>query len=205
MSPRRFLSAAAQQFASLVRHTLVGLERKRRSQLIAVVAVSVVCAAIVAEATVSARHSRQSWSVDVPVLVATTDIDKGDVLTPLNSHMQNMPRAVIPADALTSRPHRATTRVALQANTLLSGSVIVPAREAVTVPDGWRVVALPGDTFPPDLVPGDRVDIVVGTSVVAVDCVVLNTEPLSVAVPPDAVPAVAAGARLDDISVVARP
>lgn len=139
------------------------------------------------------------------VLVAVTDIDKGEEVTVLNSRLQRYPRAITPDDALTSRPDRVTTRVALRANTLLAASLVVPARESVAVPTGWRVVALPRDVSTPDLAPGDRVDLVVGASVVAVDCIVLDTDPLSVAVPPDAVPAVATGARLAEISVVASP
>ena len=205
MSPRRFLFTAAHQFAALRRRALISLERERRSQLLVVVVVSIVCAAAITEATVSARRTRESWSHSVPVLVATTDIDKGDLLTNMNSRLQKMPLAVIPADALMSLPAHSTTRVALRANSLLAQSLLVPSREAVAVPSGWRVVALPGDIVPPDLTPGDRVDIVIGSSVAAIDCIVLDTDPLSVAVPPEAVPAVATGARVGDVSVVARP
>ncbi len=169
------------------------------------VAVSITCAITVTEAVVSTHRTRRAWSADVPVLVAAADIDKGEELTLANSRVRRMPRALVPSDVVSSLPADSTSRVSLRANTLLTLSVLVPDAESVAVPTGWRVVALPDDIVPPDLTPGDRVDIVIGTSVAAIDCIVLGITPLAVAVPPDAVPAVAAGARLGDISVVARP
>ena len=202
MSLRRLLASSAHRFSSLTRTAVTSLEHERRSQLVAVVVVSLVCAATVSEAVVTARRARTAWTTDVAVVVAKTDIDKGDTVTALNAELRTLPQAVIPSDALTALPEGSTARVSLRANTLLAGSNLVPASESVDVPAGWRVVALPDDVSVPELAPGDRVDVVVGDSIEAVDAIAVSARPLSVAVPTGVVARIATASRLGVVAVV---
>ena len=55
----------------------------------------------------------------------------------------------------------------------------------------------------PVVQPGDAIDLIVGSTVVATNSVVVSASPLTVAVPADVVPAITRGARVGDVSVAA--
>lgn len=169
------------------------------------VALSVVCAMLAVDAVTAVRREKAAWTRDVSVVVLAGDVGKGEVISASNTSTVRLPRALTPADALTSLPAGLTARVAMRAHTLLAISLVVPPADAVEIPHGWRVIALPRDLALPVVDPGDRVDIVVGDTVVAVEAVMVSTDPFSVAVPADVVARVAAAARLGEATVVALP
>ena len=202
MRPRRFFAAASQQASLLASRIVTRLERERRWQLVLVLSVSVVCAALVVDAVVAVRGEKAAWTRDTSVLVLTRDVKKGDALTALNTRTQRIPGALAPADALADISAHITARVSMRANTPLSLSLIVLPADAVTVPAGWRVIALPPDLALPVVDPGDTVDVVVGDAVVAEGAVVVSLEPFSVAVPVGVIARVAAAARVGEVTVV---
>lgn len=74
-------------------------------------------------------------------------------------------------------------------------------------PDDWRVVALPRDMVAPDVDPGDLVDLVSQSVLVAGRAIVTSsateTHGVNVAVAPESAPLVATAAQSGDISLVA--
>ena len=204
-SPKQFLIAARRQSQDLIQRLVFRVERERRAQLIAVIALVIVCTSVFAESVTKARRERQQWSSNVSVVVLTTDIPANGTLTSANTKIISLPRALITTDALTSLSPHTRTRIALTANTPLSKSLVIPTSESITVPDGWRVIALPQDISAPPVTIGDKVDLIVGNSVVATDCILYSTSPYAVAVPLDVATSIAAAARLGELSIAIYP
>lgn len=203
-SPKQFLFAAHRQWRDLVQRCVFRLERERRAQMIAVVALVVVCTSVFAESVTTARSEQQRWSSNISVVVLTADLPANGVLTADNTKQISLPRALLTEDALTALPSQSRTRIALTANTPLSKSLVIPSSESITIPDGWRVIALPQDITTPHLVPGDAVDVVIGESVVATACLVISLKPLSLALPATVIPAVTAASRVGEVFIAAQ-
>ena len=72
------------------------------------------------------------------------------------------------------------------------------------IPEGWRIIALPQDITTPHLLPGDAVDVVIGESVVATDCLVISLKPVSLALPATVIPAVTAASRVGEVFIAAQ-
>lgn len=203
-SLKTFLVSAAQQWRQLLHWCVSQLERERRSQIVVALLVSVVCAGVFAESVVTTRTQRNKWSTNASVVVATTDIAANELLTADNTQLVTLPLALIAADALREVPPHTRTRIALTANTPLTESLVVPSSESLAIPSGWRVIALPSDITTPALLPGDRVDIVIGTSVASPDCMVVSLSPLTIALPADVIPTVTAASRVGEVFIAAR-
>lgn len=200
---KQFFVSAGQQFSSLVHRIISLLERERRAQVATIVVISVLTAGIVAESVVTTRRERNSWSTSASVFVVTAPVRAGDELTADNTTTVALPEAFIAADALRTLTPNTRSRIALAANTPLTRSLTIPSSDAVVIPDGWRVIALPADVAAPVVQPGDLIDLIVGATVVAANSVVVSVSPLTVAIPADVVPAIASGARVGDVSVAA--
>lgn len=203
-SPKQFLIAARRQWRDLANSWMFRLQRERRVQTIAVVILAVSCTSVVAESIVTTRTQRDQWTSEVSVVVLTADVPANGTLTSTNTKLISLPRALIATDAMTSLPPHTRTRVALATNTPLSRSLVIPSSESITIPDGWRVIALPSDISTPALRPGDHVDVIIGETVVTADCVVISLKPLSVALPADVVPSVTAASRIGEVFIAAQ-
>lgn len=91
------------------------------------------------------------------------------------------------------------------------GTSVCPApsfdRDRAMVPAGWRIVALPRDLITPDVAPGDVVDVVSQSVVIAAQAVIVtpptDTTGATVSVAPADAATVATAAQNGDISVVA--
>lgn len=204
-SPQQFFVAASRQWKDLMHRWVFRLQRERRVQTIAVLLLVVTCTSVFAESVTKAHSERQRWSSNISVVVLTADIPANETLTSANTKLISLPRALIASDALTSLPPHTRTRLALTANTPLSASLVIPASESIDVPQGWRVIALPQDISAPPVTIGDKVDLIVGNTVVASDCILYSTSPYAVAVPLDVASSVAAAARLGEISIAFYP
>ena len=204
-SPKQFLIAARRQWRDLANSWMFRLQRERRVQTIAVVILAVSCTSVVAESIVTTRTQRDQWTSNVSVVVLTANVPANGTLTSANTKLISLPRALIATDALTSLPPHTRTRVALATNTPLSTSLVIPSSESITIPDGWRVIALPQDVSAPPVAIGDKVDLIVGNDVVASDCILYSTSPFAVAVPLGVASAVATAARLGEISIAIYP
>ena len=82
-----------------------------------------------------------------------------------------------------------------------------PVRLHPVIPEEWRVVALPRDVISPNVEPGDTVDVVSQSHVIAGGALVVSSptesDGASVAVPSDTAATVATAAQNGDISMVA--
>ena len=200
---KQFFATAGQQFSTLVHRIISLLERERRAQVVTIVVISVLTAGFVAESVAATRRERNSWSTSATVLVVTAPVRAGDELTADNTTTVALPEALIAVDALRTLTPNTRSRIALAANTPLTRSLTIPSSDAVVIPDGWRVIALPAEVAAPVVQPGDLIDLIVGATVVAANSVVVSVSPLTVAIPADAVPTIASGARVGDVSVAA--
>lgn len=203
-SPKQFLIAARRQWRDLANSWMFRLQRERRVQTIAVVILAVSCTSVVAESIVTTRTQRDQWTSEVSVVVLTADVPANGTLTSTNTKLISLPRALIATDAMTSLPPHTRTRIALTANTPLTQSLLIPESESIDIPNGWRVIALPQDVATPKLTPGDRVDVIIGKSVVSRECIVVSLSPLSLALPAAAVPSVTAASPLGEVFIAAQ-
>ena len=203
-STKQFFSTAARQWRDLVGRIISALERKRKVQIVVAIAISIVCASVVAESISTARSQRTKWSSNVSVVVLTKNVTANERLTSDNTKIVTLPEAVVASDALTALPARATTRVALTANTPLSQSLLVPTSESIDIPSGWRIIALPPDIVTPPLSTGDTVDVITGNTVIAQGSVVTSVKPLALALPAEALPAFTAASRVGDVFIAAQ-
>ena len=198
-----FLRAAASQFTSLVNITISALQVKRRAQLVAVVLFAFVIAIVLTSAVQSARSHQQRWASHRTILVASAHIAAGDEFTDENTKRIDLPLAVLPVDAVAKMQPGDTARIALQPQTAVTTSMVVPANDSVQIPEGWRIVALPNDLPAPPLHLRDAVDVVAGESVIAAGVVVASLSPLTIAVPAEVAPTVASVVHMGEASLVA--
>lgn len=197
-----FLRAAAQQFSTLMQRIVSALQVKRSAQLVAVVALSLITALLVTHALRSATMHQKRWASHRTILVVTSAMQEGDAFTAQNTRRLDLPLAITPNDALENFAAGDTARFALQPNTALTAAMVSSARETVTVPDGWRIVALPTDMPSPPLQLRDSVDVVAGQAVIAAGVIVVSLQPLTIAVPAQVAATVASVAQLGEASLI---
>jgi hypothetical protein len=110
-----------------------------------------------------AGAARDRWGDTRPVVVASRDLEPGDVLHGGATEVRDLPAAVLGDAVLTEAPEGAVVR-----HPILAGEPVVTARlapaglvgAAALVPPGERAVAVPTGPAPtPPLVVGDRVDV----------------------------------------------
>ena len=185
---------------SLGARAITRLERRRGGQIAVVLVISVGVGAFTAHLVRSAQVSRQRWATDVPVLLAAETIAADDAIDEDEVNPAVLPLALVARDALSVLPTGARLAVDVEAGTVITDSLLV--KDAVVVPESWRTVALPDDVDAPPLAVGQVVDIVAHGAVLAEGALVATLSPITVAVDPGAAPAVAAAARLGEVSLV---
>jgi SAF domain len=111
----------------------------------------------------AAGAARDRWGDTRPVVVATRDLEPGEVLEGTDTEIRDLPTAVLGDAVLAEAPAGAVVR-----HPIVAGEPVVAARLAPTglvgtaalVPEGERAVAVPTGPAPtPPLVVGDRVDV----------------------------------------------
>ena len=197
-----FLRTAVQQFSAIVHLTISALQVKRTAQLVSVLLLSFLSAALITHAVRTASTHQKKWSSHRTVLVVTSAIEKGDVITSRNTRRLDIPLAVTPNDALEKITSGDTARLALQPNTPVTASMVTSAKETVNIPNGWRIVALPDNMPSPPLQLSDAVDVVAGEAVIAAGVLVVSLQPLTVAVPADVAASVASVAQMGEASLI---
>ena len=173
----------------------------RRAQTVVAATISLVAGLTVARGLAAAESAADSWAGDVPAFAVKDHIESGDEITLDDLVEVRLPPALVPDGALTEVAPGTRARLSLTARTILVATMV---DDAVTYPDDWRVVAFaPGAATLP-VSPGDDVDIVAGTDVLVEGAVVASLSPLTIAVPGDLAPVVAAAVRLGEVSLVGR-
>ena len=200
-----FIRAARQQLLHIVDAITTLLLRERRIQLISVIVVSIASGALAYSVNSSAASARERWASRYAVLVTTTNISRGDVLTTSNTRVVQLPAATIADDALTSIPRGARARLTVAPNTPLTHSLIDNQDSTFSIPDGWRGVALPSDAIAPMVSVGDQVDVISHNDVISQNALVVelsDTRGITIAVPAADAPVVASAAQSGDVSLV---
>jgi hypothetical protein len=197
-----FLRAASQQFSALLHGTITALQVKRTAQLVAVLGLSLFCAALITHAVRSASMHQKRWASQRSILVVTSSIGEGDEFTSQNTRRLDIPVAVTPDDAVERITPGATARFALQPNTAVTAAMVLSAQETVAIPSGWRIVALPADMPSPPLQLRDSVDVVAGEAVIAAGVIVASLKPMTIAVPADVAASVASVTQMGEASLI---
>jgi len=185
----------------LIERLITRLERRRGTQLVAVLTVSIGIGAFTAHLVGSARAAREQWATEIPALLAVRsigadeEIDAGAVISvaALSS--------LTTEDALSALPSGARLAVDVAPRTVITDGLL--AKDVAVVPEGWRTVAIPDDVVAPPLSVGQSVDVVANGLSLAEGAVVASLDPLTVAVDPGAAAVVAAASRTGDVSLVA--
>ena len=173
----------------------------RRAQTLVAATISLVVGITVARGLAVADTAADSWTGEVAAFAVKDRIESGDEITVDDLVEVRLPPALVPVDTVTELAPRMRARIPLTARTLLVATMV---DDQVTYPDDWRVVAFaPGAATLP-VSPGDGVDIVAGTDVLVEGAVVASVSPLTIAVPGNRAPTVAAAVRLGDVSLVGR-
>ena len=197
-----FLRAASQQFSALLHGTITALQVKRTTQLVAVLGLSLFCAALITHAVRSASIHQKRWASQRSILVVTSSIGEGDEFTSQNTRLRDIPVAVTPDDAVERISAGDTARFALQPNTAVTAAMVLSAQETVAIPSGWRIVALPADMPSPPLQLRDSVDVVAGEAVIAAGVIVASLNPMTIAVPADVAASVASVTQMGEASLI---
>jgi Flp pilus assembly protein CpaB len=172
-------------------------------------AVAAGTATIVQRATADAAETRHRWGDTRPTLVTIRAIRTGETLGPTNAVVRDVPLALRPdsaLDALPDEPGRAVTVP------LAAGEVLTAARlgrggrseVAGLLPEGTRGIALAVPEGLP-LQPGDAVDLIGPTGVVASGATVVRVAEQTAVVAVSAADAVAVAAAGIDAVVVLAP
>lgn len=198
--PRIRNSESIRRARSLASRAITRLEQRRSSQMVVVLAISVCVGAFTTHLVRSAQTSRERWTTEVPVLLATRTIEADDPVDDDAVKATLLPRALTADDALSMLPTGARLAVDVAPGTVITDSLLV--KDAVVVPESWRMVALPDDVGAPPLAVGQVVDVVAHGAVLAEGALVATLSPITVAVDPETAPAVAAASRLGEVSLV---
>ena len=144
---------------------LLALRRRPRYRRVLVAGLAATCGALVAGVVQRAEHAAAAWGERVPVLVATRDLDAGDLLDERNTRVVHHPALLVPDGALAERPDRRRVADDVFAGEVLHQARLAPAgRSAVAarLPAGTVAVAVPVEPgLAPPLTVGDRVDVLV--------------------------------------------
>lgn len=175
--------------------------RVHRAQTIAAIATALVVVAVVTATLNDTRHARSMWTGEVRALSVRHDVPRGKVLTADDIVEVLLPPALVPESALSDLRDGMQAAIDLPSRSIITGPMI---NDRIAVPESWRVVAFSATAATLPLSPGDAVDIVVGTTVLVESAVVVSVTPLTLAVPAERAPDVAAAVRLGDVSLVGR-
>jgi hypothetical protein len=151
----------------------------------------------------SARRAEAAWGRGVEVLVATRPIAPGEPLAAA-VEIRRAPRPVVPATAIARVEPDAVARHHLAAGEVVVGSDVATGGALGVAPAGWRGVAIAtAPSARPDLLVGDLVGVVAGSSAVTDGVVIAVDEArVVVAVPAEMAAPVAGAALAGDATVV---
>ena len=113
-------------------------------------------------ATAQARHTVDQWGTTDTVFVTTEAIEAGVTVHEGMIQIRQVPRALVPADAVKSLPSRSL------ATNVGTGEILVEERFGSAIghllaSNGWRAVAVERTVLTLDLHSGDAVEVVIAT------------------------------------------
>ena len=178
---------------------------RRRQQVIAGL---VCCAALTFFITLSRMQSATaSLGLTTPVLVASSNIEPGDIITTQLFSLRSLPRSAVTSTALHDLQIGLVAQQSISIGELLTTTNTgTSATQQLQLPAGFRSVAIVPPAALPPMQVGDHVDIIANGVVLAADALVLglieDTIGVIVAVPADLSAAVASAAAIGDATLV---
>ena len=178
---------------------------RRRQQAIA----GLVCfAALMFFITLSRMQSAtDSLGLTTPVLIATSSIKPGDIITTQLFSLRTLPRSAVTPTALHDLQTGLVAQQSISIGELLTTTNTgTSTSKQLRLPVGFRSVAIVPPAALPPMQIGDHVDIIANGIVLAADALVLglieDTIGVIVAVPADLSAAVASAAAIGDATLV---
>jgi hypothetical protein len=178
---------------------------RRRQQVIAGL---VCCAALTFFITLSRMQSAtDSLGLTTPVLIATSSIKPGDIITTQLFSLRTLPRSAVAPTALRDLQTGLVAQQSISIGELLTTTNTgTSASQQLQLPIGFRSVAIVPPAALPPMQVGDHVDIIANGIVLAADALVLSliedTIGVIVAVPAELSAAVASAAAIGDATLV---
>ena len=173
-----------------------------------VIASLVCCAALTFFITLSRMQSATaSLGSTTTVLIATSNIEPGDIITTQLSSLRSLPRSAVTSTALHDLQIGLVAQQSISIGELLTTTNTgTSATQQLQLPAGFRSVAIVPPAALPPMQVGDHVDIIANGVVLAADALVLglieDTIGVIVAVPADLSAAVASAAAIGDATLV---
>ena len=173
-----------------------------------VIASLVCCAALTFFITLSRMQSATaSLGSTTTVLIATSNIEPGDIITTQLSSLRSLPRSAVTPTALHDLQTGLVAQQSISIGELLTTTNTgTSATQQLQLPAGFRSVAIVPPAALPPMQVGDHVDIIANGVVLAADALVLglieDTIGVIVAVPADLSAAVASAAAIGDATLV---
>ena len=195
----RIRELAAASYLALCRNN------RRQHQVIAGL---VCCAALTFFITLSRMQSATtSLGLTTPVLIASSNIEPGDIITTQLFSLRTLPRSAVTPTALHDLQTGLVAQQSISIGELLTTTNTgTSTSKQLQLPIGFRSVAIVPPAALPPMQVGDHVDIIANGVVLAADALVLslieNTPGVIVAVPADLSAAVASAAAIGDATLV---
>ena len=173
-----------------------------------VIASLVCCAALTFFITLSRMQSATaSLGSTTTVLIATSNIEPGDIITTQLSSLRSLPRSAVTPTALHDLQTGLVAQQSISIGELLTTTNTgTSTSKQLQLPVGFRSVAIVPPAALPPMQIGDHVDIIANGIVLAADALVLglieDTIGVIVAVPADLSAAVASAAAIGDATLV---
>jgi Flp pilus assembly protein CpaB len=168
----------------------------------------VCCAALTFFITLSRMQSATaSLGLTTPVLIASSNIEPGDMITTQMFSLRSLPRSAVAPTALHDLQTGLVAQQSISIGELLTTTNTgTSTSKELQLPIGFRSVAIVPPAALPPMEVGDHVDIIANGVVLAADALVLslieNTPGVIVAVPADLSAAVASAAAIGDATLV---
>ena len=190
---------------SAVNYLALCRNNRRRQQVIAVL---VCCAGLTFFVTLRRMQSATaSLGLTTPVLIATSSIKPGDIITTQLFNLRTLPRAAVAPTALHDLQTGLVAQQSISIGELLTTTNTgASTSKQLQLPVGFRSVAIVPPAALPPMQVGDHVDIIANGIVLAADALVLSliedTIGVIVAVPAELSAAVASAAAIGDATLV---
>ena len=163
-------------------------------------AIAVVAGAVAlgtAQTMAGVEAQRRSWGEQQTVWVASMAIEPGQ---PIHADRHDVPRAVVPVDAVRVAPGDAVARQRIGAGEIITTIDVAARGSASLIPDGWVAFAVRASVE--HFAPGDHVRAYSGDLFVAAGVVIDRAESeLMVAIPVEAAPAMATALLADSVTL----
>ena len=173
-----------------------------------VIAGLVCCAALTFFIALSRMQSATtSLGLTTPVLIATSSIEQGDIITSQLFSLRALPRSAVAPTALHNMQFGLVAQQSISIGELLTTTNTgMTASTQLQLPIGFRSVAIVPPAALPPMQVGDHVDIIANGMVLAADALVLglieDAIGVIVAVPAELSAAVASAAAIGDATMV---